>query len=159
MNEETPPSNDRTDRKELLWDNRIEHLIKEWSVKSIKKSNVHNSKAKYKKKLYYGFNIPCIVIPFFMSISSIFWGECSTEHKMINSIIACIIGSLNGIQTLLNLGSQYQLHFEAESKYRDLHIDIESVLIKHKQDRLPADIFLERCRLLFENIERNSPDI
>ena len=157
--ENTPSSKDREDRREVLWETRIENIMKEWSSKANKKSIAHNKKGKQKKKLYYSLSIPCIIIPFFLSISNVYWEECSRENKLFNSVVTCVIGSLNGIQTLINYGSQYENHYQAESKYRDLHLDIECILVKHKEDRIPADICLERCRLLYENIERNSPDL
>jgi hypothetical protein len=159
--EHTPQlsSEDREDREEMKWSSNVEILLKDWSIKSLSKSKLHGQNAKKLKKYFYSLSIPCVIIPFGMSISSVFWGECSYEHKLTNAIISCVLGSLNGLNTLFNLGSLYQLHFEAETKYMDLHTDIESTLVKSKKDRIAVDVFLERAKLQYEYIEKIVPSI
>lgn len=153
-------SYDTLNRKEMLWDTKIETLFRHWAIECKEKSEQHNKKAKLKKCLHRSLAIPSVVIPILMAtMTQIIEDETVFELKVTNAIGYLLTGTLTGINTFLNYSSQYEKHYNAEVRYHELYVDIQSTLIKPKRDRIQADVSLENFRLKFEHINEMSPDL
>ena len=152
-------SKDSPNRIELLWSNKIEYLFEDWATQSKEFADLHNKAAKRKKCLYRSFGIPAVVIPILMaSINQVY--EKHTDIAIItNSMGYLLVGTLTGINTFINYASQYQKHYYSEIRYKELYIDIRSLLIKPKKDRPPADVSIVKYKLKFEHINEFSPDL
>lgn len=151
-------SKDRNDRTEMLWNNKIETLFHHWAMECKTKAKEHNKQAKRKKILYRCFGIPAVIIPITMASTNQLMGEDSHHSKIINSIGYLLTGALTSINTFINYAAQYEKHYSTEVRYMELYTDIESILIKPKKDRQPADVVLERYKLKFEHINEYAPD-
>ena len=155
----TSQSTDNLNRVEMLWSNKIEYLFEDWATQSKEFASLHNKAAKHKKCLYRSFGIPAVVIPILMaSINQVY--EKHTDIAILtNSFGYLLVGTLSGINTFINYASQYQKHYYSEIRYKELYIDIRSLLIKPKKDRPPADVSIVKYKLKFEHINEFSPDL
>ena len=153
-------SKDTTNRVEMLWNNKIESLFRFWADECKENSEKHRKASRKNKILYNVFGIPAIIIPIFMSSVNQFYEKQSTEVAiLVNSIGYFLTGMLTGINTFVNYSSLYERHNNSEYRYNELYTDIQSVLIKPKRDRIPADVCLETFKLKFEHIKEFAPDI
>lgn len=154
-------SKDATNRVEMLWNSKIESLFRQWAIDCKENSELHRKASLKNKMLYYTFGIPAIVIPIFMSSTNQFYEtKSSTEVSIIiNSVGYFLTGMLNGVNTFVNFSSLYERHNNCEYRYNELYTDIQSVLIKPKRDRIPADVCLETFKLKYEHIKENAPDL
>lgn len=150
---------DNATRIEMMWNNKIEYLFEDWAAQSKEFAQQHNIIAKKKKCLYRSFGLPAMIIPIAMSSLNQIYENDTETAIIINSICFLLTGTLTGINTFLNFASQYEKHYYSEVRYKELYIDIQSLLIKPKKDRPPADVSIERYKLKFEHINENSPDI
>lgn len=152
-------SEDNKNRIEMLWTNKIESLFRHWAAECKDNAILHNKTAKKKKCLYRTFGIPSIIIPLCMASFTQLYSDDHYYSLYVNSIGYLITGTLSGINTFLNYASQYEKHYYSEIRYQELYTDIQSILIKPKKDRQPADVLLEKIKLRFEHINEYAPDI
>lgn len=153
-------SKDVSNRVEMLWSSKIESLFRFWAEECKENSEKHRKASRKNKILYHAFGIPSIIVPIFMSSVNQFYEKQSTEVAIIvNSIGYFLTGMLTGINTFVNYSSLYERHNNSEYRYNELYTDIQSVLIKPKRDRIPADVCLETFKLKFEHIKEFAPDI
>lgn len=150
---------DNNNREEMMWDSRLETLMKGWGDECKEKSEAHNKAAKKKKCLHRSLAIPSIVLPLFMAAINQVYSEDVELSVWINSIGYFLSGSLTGINTFINYASQYEQHYIADARYYELFTEIESILVKKKKNRVQADVVLEQIKHKYENLNKNSPDI
>ena len=150
---------DNKNRNEMLWSNKIEYLFEDWATQSRELSQQHNKAAKHKKCLHRSFGIPAVVIPIAMASVNQLYEKDEYIATIVNSIGYLLVGTLTGINTFINYASQYQRHYNSEIRYKELYIDIRSLLIKSRKDRPPADVSITRYKLIFEHTNEISPDI
>ena len=146
-------SEDDINRKELLWENREEKQILQWMDGMRLKQKNHHKKGGLNKKLFYLFGIPNIIIPLIIGgINGVInLSELSLTYLMItNSIIA-------GLSTFMNFSKKSQLHYEFESKYDEIVVSIEKELSIPKSHRIPADVFIERISIIYNNLNSYAP--
>lgn len=150
-------SKDDEHRVEMVWTTKIESLFEAWQDDCRSKAVTHNQRAKTKKAYHYLLSLPTIVLPLTMSTINQFFTEAQSE--VINSVGYLITGSLSGINTFLNLPSQYQQHYDCEARYDELAVEIESILIKPKKDRVQADVQLESVKNRYEYLNKTAIDL
>jgi hypothetical protein len=146
---------DNKERKELLWETRIEDIVNKWASDSLKRAELHTHKAERNKKLYAIFSMPGIIIPIILSgVSSII--VC---NGLIYSIAMMFVGIISGIAAFYNFGKKSELNFNYADKYFRLSTDVESELSKHKVDRIACDVYLEKTRLMYSNLCSSAPNL
>jgi hypothetical protein len=150
---------DNTDRIEMLWNSRIEMLFRHWATECKDLSKTHNVMAKRKKCIHRSLGIPAIIVPLIMASFMQVYNEEHMLSPYVNSIGYLLSGTLTGISTFINYSGQYEKHYFSEVRYRELYTDIQSILIKPKKDRLPADVCIEQLKLRFQHINEYAPDI
>lgn len=150
-------SQDDEHRVEMMWTSRIESLFEQWREDCVHQAQCHNQRAKRKKCNHYLLSLPTIILPLTMGTVNQFFTE--TESELINSVGYLMTASLTGISTFLNLPSQYQQHYDCEARYGELAVEIESILIKPKKDRVQADVQLESIKNRYEYLQKTSIDL
>ena len=100
-----------------------------------------------------------MIIPIAMASFTQLYSEDHYLNPVINSIGYLVTGTLTCINTFMNFASLYEKHFFTEIRFNELYTDIQSILIKNKRDREPADVVLERIKLKYEHICEISPDL
>ncbi len=146
-------SKDDPNRKELLWEHREEDFLKKITSACEKQSKLHRIKGKLFKKLYSAFGVPSMLIPIVLSGLT----DQLHDYKLVQSLLMIATGTLTGISTFFNFGKKYQEHFDYENKYAGLAGDISTELCKPKRHRIACDVYLERIRLLYSNLNTNAP--
>ena len=153
----TPPSKDsmdNPDRRELFWESREEKLLHGWKDDMIVKSKKHYLRSKKFKKLYLVFGCITIFIPLILS------GIIDMDiHPYVISFLMIFSGMVSGLSTFINFGKKFQAHSEFDNKYSGLALEIESELRKPKKNRIACDVFLERMRLTYGNLDMQAPMI
>ena len=146
---------DEPDRREVLWDVRLEELCKKWKDDCLVRTKRHDLKAKVHKRRFDIFALPAIVLPLIMSgLSNIL-----VEYPLVSSSGMAITAILTGINTFYNNAKRELQQFEYSAKFFKLSIDVERELAKKKRDRLAADVFLERVSMDYNNLAFNAPPL
>lgn len=147
-------SKDNASRKELLWTNKQEELFFTWQQLSLERSYQHNKLAKRCKRKYRLLGLISIILPTILSGVTQYY---SPAWLLATGFISS--GILNGLSSLFNYGSLYQLHNEYAAKYEDFEREISTELIKPKANRGPCDVYLKRCEMILNSMTRNAPDL
>ena len=148
-------SKDDPNRREMLWEPREEQYLKKIILECDSQSRLHRRKGKLFKKLYMTFGVPSILIPIVLSGIT----EEIKHHPLLNSMLLMSAGIISGISGFFNFGRKYQEHFEFENKYSGLSQEIENELTKPKKNRVAVDVYLERVRLKYCNLNNHAPDV
>ena len=146
-------------RGEMEWNSKIESLFRHWATLSKENAKKHNIAAKRKKILYRVFGIPSVIIPLIMGSINQIYEEHTDIAIIVNSLGYLISGTLSGINAFMNFSGQYEQHYNAEIRYNEIYTDIQSILIKPQNDRIQADVSIERYKLKIEHINENAPDL
>jgi hypothetical protein len=155
--ENTPPSKrnseDDPDRRELLWEQREEILLHKWKNEMHSNAVQHRISGRFYKRLYVIFGLPSVLIPIIIGSLS----EPLKEFSTTKSLLMILCGLLTGITTFFNLGKRYTDHGHYEHMYTELARSIESELSRPKAFRQPCDVYLEKIRLRFGNLNNQAP--
>lgn len=144
------------DRLEMKWTDNIEDKLEEWSSYCNITSKKHMKASKIKKSIFYILSIPAILVPLIMSFTNQFYGDDHVYSKYINSFGYLIVGTLTGVNTFLNYGGKYIEHEVASNRYNEITLEIESILIKKKKYRTPADVVIEHIKSKIECLNKFS---
>ena len=148
-------SKDDPNRREMLWEAREEDYFKKIIDECNQQGKLHRRKGKLFKKLYMTFGVPTILIPIILSGIT----EEIKHRPLLNSMLLMSTGIISGISGFFNFGRKYQEHFDFENKYNGLSQEIETELTKPKKNRVAVDIYLERIRLKYSNLNNHAPDV
>ena len=136
-----------------MWERREGNFLHNIIVDCNTQSKLHRRKGKLFKKLYTIFGVPTMLIPVVLSGLT----DQLHEYKLTQSLLMIATGVLSGISQFFNFGRKYQQHFDFENKYSGLAGDIETELVKPKAFRIACDVYLEKIRLLYSNLNDNAP--
>jgi hypothetical protein len=140
----------------LLWTNDIESVIKGWHHKCINNAQVHNKKYATSKKIYYGLSIPGGIIPLTLAALST---DLVGQYAWVNKIGLIFTGVLTTINGHLNPGGKAKSHQDFSSSYDELAVEIKSELVKPRNKRQEAGIFLQRVMDKYNNLNNRAPSI
>ena len=146
---------DNSERKELLWENRQERLLLKWSDSCQKTALAHSKCGKKNKAYYRMIGIPSIVIPIVLGgLSPIV--EC---NSLVNSLLLMVSGLVASVAMFFNFGKKYQEHYTFENKYNMLRNEMAVELSKPKSGRMACDVYLEKIKNNFNNLNSQAPDL
>jgi hypothetical protein len=153
----TPPSTgsrDDENRKELLWEEREEGLLKIWMNEMVISSKKQGIKARQTKKIYALVGVPATLLPIILS------GLTSLEiEPLVNSLLMITTGSLIGVSTFFNLGKKFAQHFEYEHKYDELAKELQKELNKPKRHRVACDVYMEKIYMTYNGLNARAPAV
>jgi len=161
-NEEDKMSNSLSvdiERKEMSWNENHEELLKKWSDECFEYANIHKRISKRKKLIYYIFQFPIITIPFILGFTASFYEEDTEYNKYVTSFGNMTLGIISGINAFLNYSKEYVQHENCENRYREICMDIESILVKKKRYRQASDLVLEKYTQKIEALNKYSISI
>ena len=144
---------DDPDRREVLWEPRLEQLCDKWRDDCLKRSTQHDTEAKIHKRSFAVFAIPAIILPLIMSGLS----NLLVDYPHVLSSGMALTAILTGVNTFFNHSKKQIQHFEFSAKFFRLETEIEKEMSKKKRDRLAADVFLERVSMDYNNLAFNAP--
>ena len=144
---------DNPDRREVLWEPRLEKLCNKWRDDCLKRSTQHDTKAKIHKRRFAVFALPAIILPLIMSgLSNIL-----VNYPLVSSSGMALTAILTGVNTFFNHSKKQIQHFEFSAKFFRLATEIEKEIAKRKKDRLASDVFVERVSMDYNNLAFNAP--
>ena len=73
-------------------------------------------------------------------------------------MLLLLSGMLSGVNMFLNFSKKEQLFGEYSNKYKELQTIIEFQLTKKKRYRLDVDVFSERIKQVYLELNKNSPN-
>ena len=129
------------------WNDDIENKLRIWKTEATRESEFHRG-AGYRLRFKYGLLNFIIILWASINLVSSNFFECNNET--ISTLISLVVNSiqvfLSGLNSSMNLGYAYRVHFDFEAKFLELSIDIETQLIRGRDFRLPADAFMTEVR-------------
>jgi hypothetical protein len=155
------PSNDDSvslddpERKEVLWEPRLESLCNQWKSDFTNRSDQHDAKAKGYKRRYATFSIPAIILPLILSGFT----TVLVDYPLVTSGLMALTSILTGINSFFNYGKKSAKHSEYACRFFKLSIEIDIELAKRKKDRIAADMYIERISNNYSNLLLSAPDI
>ena len=147
-------SSEDKEREEQPWDTKSELFIVDIKLSCDQISKMFNSASRRSKKKYNLFAIPTIILPL---ICSVVINRLDKNKDIINSVLLCIIGILNGLNTFFNYGKKCMEYNEYSGKYNELANIISVELSKQKKYRIDLDVFLERVTLKKQQLDSSAP--
>ena len=138
-----------TDCRQVLWEPRLEKLCGKWHDDCLTRSKQHIIRAKFHKRMFAIFSLPAIVLPLLLSLL--------TAYPLVSSSGMILTSILTGVNTFFNHSKQELQHSGHSAKFFRLAAEIETEMVKRRQDRLAADVFLERISMEYRNISVHAP--
>ena len=149
-------SSEDKERIEQPWEHKSEQFIVDLKFVCTENATLFNSASHRAKKKYNLLAIPVIILPL---ICSIFINRLDKNKDLINSVLLCMIGIINGLSTFFNYGKKYMEFNEYSGRYTELSNIISVELSKSKKYRMALDVFLERITLKKQQLDSNAPYI
>ena len=143
-------------REEQPWDTKSEQFIQDLKLSCDQISKMFNLAGRKAKKKYNLLAIPTIILPL---VCSVVINKIENNKDLINSVLLCIIGIINGLSTFFNFGKKMIIFNEYSGKYTELSNIISLELAKPKKYRIDLDIFLERITIKKQYLDSNAPYI
>lgn len=143
-------------RTEESWEAKNEDFLMGIKKECLMLSKTHMIASKKNKKLYIYSSVPTIIIPLVLANMSVLWDN---SHQYINSIGLTVVGTINGLQILLNFSKKSEVHNKFAGHYVELASEISKVLIRKKRFRSAFDVILERITERKNNLDEYAPVI
>lgn len=143
----------RKQHENLMWSDNIEHKFKEWYLKCVSNSILHNNKAKYYQKMHYCISIPAAIIPFIAAML----GTTISNNELITRLTFTVLGILGVLQTSFGPEGKCKRHNEYVSKYEELSEEISTELCRPSENRPKADVFLQKIMGRYNRYNEMAP--
>lgn len=153
QNSKSDISEDDPNRREVLWTERQQNLILDWSKKMKIASVAHGKMGKIMKRRYTMVSLPAILIPLVASsLSTVLqpYPIAMTGAMLTTSIFT-------GISGFFNYGKLTQMHFEYEYNYNKLANEIDTEMSKKKRDRIACDLYLQIVLSEMNRLDSSAP--
>jgi hypothetical protein len=146
------------------WTEEIENLIKQWKTSCLVKSKQHEKAGYIFKKKSVQWGLPPVLIPIIMSpVSAMIGydncGETAQWKNIVTSSAFLISGLFAGVSSFFRYSEKTEKFFNYATRYADIATEIDSELIKSKEYRVPADVFLTRVKMLIDNVSKSEPTL
>lgn len=148
-------SEDDIGRQELLWDPKLERILKVWKDECLYKSKEHVIRSKRNKCRYAIFSIPSILIP--MIVTGV--GRVLDNDSIVTITLMLTSSIFGGLNTFFNFGKKETLHNEFCNKFLELSDTINVEINKPKRNRIAADVFLEKIKQEYHKLSAAAPNL
>lgn len=144
-------------REEEGWDDRIEKYINGICQSAEDNAKKHEEAGYYFKNRKSWFGLPTTIVPLIMSPVALVLGTGSLYAVPVSAVALLISGLSSGIYDFYNLGEQTQNNFNHSYNFTSLAFDIRSEMIKTRQFRQAADVFIARTQMRYDNLVKAAP--
>ena len=148
------------------WDNAIEAYMAKTIEICMMNSRLHMDTGYHYKKKRVMWGLPAILVPVVMSPISLMVGwdrgdTCAniTTSDYLNACGFLLTGVLTGVYNFFDFSTRTAEHFHHAGRYDLIKSDIESEMVKHRQYRIHADVFMTRIKMLMDNAAQTEPVI
>ena len=146
-------SEDDFNRKELLWQEREEVVIRDWVADMENKSKKHYIAGKRFKKMSELITLPAIIIPVVTSGLT----QLLQPYPYVTTGLMLTVGILTGINGFFDYSGKKEKHFSYEALYGGLATTIEKEMCKPKRMRIACDIYLEHVSMQKNKLDSSAP--
>lgn len=153
INSKSDISEDDSQRKELLWEDREQNVIINWKNQMTAQSKRHYAAGKKFKRLHEIITLPSIILPVIASGLT----TLIQPYPYVSSAIMLTIGILTGLNGFYSPATKKEKHFNHEALYSVLATEIEKELCKPKSMRIAADVYLENISLKKNHLDSSAP--
>ena len=144
-------------RKELLWEEREEVLVKKIAAQCSTSADRHTEKARKFKRFFVLLGLPGALLPLVAAaLGDIFKDQADMGKYM--QVALLVSGILSGIGTFFNFGKKLQVHFDTAGKYAELQLFIDTEMCKPRSMRMACDAFLVLSTNKFSSLNLQAPD-
>lgn len=129
------------------WTDDAESTLRDWQTKALESAKAHNAAGKRissQYELLRGILLFWSVVVF--CVNGLTECRCYNEATIATWVTNAIQMFWTGLNSSLELGVEYRLHFELQAKCEAFALDIEYMLSRHRDYRVPADAFLTEMR-------------
>ena len=148
------------------WTKKISRYATELKSDAAHLSELHEKAGHHFSKLRKLWGVPPIVIsaiwsPLVLLVAQATGDSCATIG--ISDYIATggfiLTNLFAGVNYFYQFGPQSQEHFAYSANYMDLVTDIDAEMIKGKQFRTPADVFITSMKMKYDQLIKSEPVI
>lgn len=144
-------------RTEEPWDSKLEKYIDDICQAAEVNAKKHEEAGYHFKKRKSWFGLPTTVVPIIMSPVALILGSGSPYAVPISAVALLISGLSSGIYDFYDIGEQTQNNFNHSANFASLASDIRSEMIKTRQFRQAADVFIARIQMRYDNLAKVAP--
>ena len=127
---------------EEKWNEEVEKLLCSWKEEAREQGRSHGNAG---STLRFKHNLLNFIVILWASINLVSSNFFECNNETVTTLISLVINSvqvfLNGLNSSLNLGYAYRVHYDFETKYEEMALDIETELGKGRAFRRPSDAF------------------
>lgn len=142
-------------REEEFWTHKNQAFFVTIIEQCCINSKLHGIAGRRNKKIYTYVSVPLISLPIIMSALT----PQINNSPWLSSTFMISIGLMNTISAFINWGRKAATHLEYENRYQELADNITSELVKKKKYRVQFDLYLEKTKAAFGNLNKNAPII
>jgi hypothetical protein len=146
-------SHDDSSRKELLWQEREEVVIRSWVADMENKSKKHYIAGKRFKKMSELITLPSIIIPVVTSGLT----QLLQPYPYATTGLMLTVGILTGINGFFDYSGKKEKHFNYEALYGGLATTINKEMCKPKSMRIACDVYLEYVSMQKNKLDSSAP--
>lgn len=159
INSESKSSSEGSDGIDVLeerWHKSIEAQIRVWKEHAALMSIVHNGAGYYYRYRKFIYGMPAIMIPAFYSPFSVLVGTQEWGSVLTAFVLACT-AMFTGILHHVAPGEKMEKHFHFAARYADVVSEIDAEMIRYRQFREAADVFITKIKMSLDHLAANEP--
>jgi len=148
------------------WDDMIEQYMQKTLEICVMNSRLHMDTGYHFKRKRVMWGLPAVLVPIIMSPISLMIGWASeaqpdsiTAADYVNACGFLVSGVITGVYNFFDYSTKMAKHFHQAGIYDLIKSDVESEMVKHRQFRIKADVFLTRIKMLMDNAAQTDPVI
>lgn len=129
------------------WSSATESTVYDWQIEAKKNAEKH-AQSGYRLKFKYKL-LNFILLAWsgiVLVVNGLIGCDQERSFKALTLTVNAIQVFWTGLNSSMNLGTKYRVHFEYEAKYKAFALDIEFQLARDKDFRIPADAFMTEMR-------------
>ena len=148
-------SSEDISREEMRWNSKNSDLLLQWSETCCNSSAAHKKKAGKFKTMFSVFGLPAVLIPLTIGILQPYM----KNYDLLISLLMVLSSCFSAVTTFFDFGRKRSKHLDAETKYGELYLKIQTILAIPKRNRNAADVTITECLFTLNGINGSSPPL
>ncbi len=145
------------------WSTKIQTYVENIKSDCLLKSEQHSEAGHHFRKLDIRWGLPSILIPATFAPLSVYANFWDTEENSvkpgdyIGTLGLFLTSIFTGVSGFFQYGQRSGKHYLYSAKYTDIATDIDAELIKKKEFRISADVFVQTIKMKYDNLIFGEP--
>ena len=141
-------------RLDLLWEDREEAIVSQWTSLCSERSGAHRKAAQSQRTRHRVFGALAIFTPIIFSGVTQYHTEPAVT--MIGFVLTGLTSAMN---TFFNFSQKMTEHFDYAARYEEMGREISVEVCKPRRFRGACDVFMARCEMKLNALTRNGPTL